>query len=108
MAACLRAESLRTHLAASGRPLSGSQARRLMLARALAGAPRLLLVDDLVDTLSGRARDKVLDALLGEARTATTVLVTRDPEVARRCDRTVELTRTAPLAGATVSVGRVA
>jgi putative ABC transport system ATP-binding protein len=101
-------DGLRTHLAASGRPLSGSQARRLMLARALAGAPRLLLVDDLVDTLSGRARDRVLEALLGEARTATTVIVTRDPEVARRCDRIVELTRPAPPTGAMLRVGRVA
>lgn len=85
------ADGLQTRVSPSGRPLSGSQCRRLMLARALAGAPRVLLVDDLVDTLSGPARDQVIDALLAGPRAATTVVVTRDPEVATRFDRTVEL-----------------
>lgn len=90
------ADGLQTPVSVSGRPLTGSQCRRLMLARAFAGSPRVLLVDDLVDTLAGPARDQILEALLTGPRTTTTVVVTRDRDVARRFDRTVELSVAEP------------
>jgi putative ABC transport system ATP-binding protein len=90
--ACLPG-GIHTPLGPLGRPLSGSQARRLVLARALAGRPGLLLVDELVDGVPPNARGAVLDALFAPDRPATVLLVTRDPDVIRRCDRVLVFDR---------------
>jgi putative ABC transport system ATP-binding protein len=78
---------LSTPLGPAGRPLSDTQVRLLVLARALAGEPGLLLIDDLLDQLGPTARAAALQALLGSSREHTVVVVTQDPVVAARCDR---------------------
>jgi len=88
-------DGLRTELGPQGKPLSGTQVRLLVLARALVAQPGLLLVDDLVDQLSPDSRARVLDTVLGGRRDTTVVIVTRDPAVVARCDRRMEFERTA-------------
>ncbi|MGI8882056.1 MAG: ABC transporter ATP-binding protein [Jatrophihabitans sp.] len=63
------------------------------IAVAMANAPRLLIADEPTSQLDARSRDAVLDALLAlVAGTGTTVLiVTHDPVVAARMQRTVHL-----------------
>ncbi len=82
---------LDTHLKHDGQPLSESQSRRLMLARALVARPRLLLIDGLIDSLA----DDDAKQLLGELksnRTACTVLITTGRRaIAEQCDRMWEL-----------------
>jgi putative ABC transport system ATP-binding protein len=73
--------------------LSGGQAQRVAVARALVTSPRLVLADEptgSLDQLGGRA---LLDLLLGEARSrgAALVLVTHDNTVAARADREIRL-----------------
>ncbi|HLL84935.1 MAG TPA: ATP-binding cassette domain-containing protein [Longimicrobium sp.] len=76
----------------SGQPqLSTGQAQRLMLARALVGRPRMLVLDEALDGLSRDVRAKVMEAVLGEGRQWTVVLATHVPEVAGRCDRVLRL-----------------
>ncbi len=61
--------SLATRLPAHGWPLNESQQRRLMLARALAGRPRLLVLDHLLDALADEELDRLvsdLEAACGE------------------------------------------
>jgi ABC-type bacteriocin/lantibiotic exporter with double-glycine peptidase domain len=61
--------SLATRLPAHGWPLNESQQRRLMLARALAGRPRLLVLDHLLDALADDELDRLvpdLDAACGQ------------------------------------------
>ncbi|WP_412517249.1 ATP-binding cassette domain-containing protein [Actinomadura madurae] len=85
--------------------LSGGQRRRLALAMALAGRPRLIVLDEPTAGLDPRTRDEVL-AELGRVRAATgcaLVMITHDPlAAARLCERTVGLWagRTAILAEA--------
>lgn len=88
-------EGLWTPLGPTGRPLSGTATRLLVLARALAGRPGVLLVDDLLDGLAPEAKERVLDALLGGPRDTTVVVVTRDPAALARCDRRVFFERPA-------------
>ena len=65
---------------------------RLMLARALAGAPRLLVVDGMFDRLAAPLREELLEAtLLSPAREWTLVLVTQDETLAARCERVLRL-----------------
>lgn len=83
--------SLETRLAHDGQPLSESQSRRLMLARALVARPRLLLIDGMIDSLADDDAERLLSELKSN-RTACTVLVaTGRRAIAEQCDRIWEL-----------------
>lgn len=86
-------DGLRTELSTSGAPLSYSQARRVMLARAIIGRPRLLLLDEVLDGLDSDAASPVLRAAMPDDRRWTVLLFTRHAESSRRCDRRLRLTR---------------
>ncbi|MGH9071288.1 MAG: ABC transporter ATP-binding protein [Acidimicrobiales bacterium] len=70
--------------------LSGGQAQRAALARAISIRPALLLCDEPTGNLDSASSDRVLD-LLAELHHQgnTIVVVTHDHEVAARADRTV-------------------
>ncbi len=90
-------EGLKTQLLPSGHPLSEGQLRRLVIARALAGDPRLLVVDGLLDGLGDDEFEVVAHGLLQD-RTRTTVVLTGRRAVAERCERVVELRSKSPAA----------
>ena len=73
--------------------LSQGQLQRAALAVAMAPRPGVLLADEPTSALDRAARDQVLDAVLRvNAELGTTVvLVTHDPDVARRLPRTVTI-----------------
>lgn len=73
--------------------LSGGEQQRVALARAFAAEPRILFADEptgSLDTQTGRRVIEELFRLNAEHRT-TLVMVTHDPALARRCDRTLHL-----------------
>ena len=74
-----------------GAPLGEIHARRLVLARALAGSPRLLVIDSLLDGCAADTAADLLHAAAGppDARSHTTLVLTRRAEVAAACDRAV-------------------
>jgi putative ABC transport system ATP-binding protein len=84
-------DGLETELDGEGHPLSESQSRRLLLARAIVSRPRLLVIDGLVDLLPRDARRKVTENLLDPQRGWTLVLVSDDPELAASCSHVLEL-----------------
>lgn len=84
---------LQTPLTASGAPLSLGQAERLMLARAIAGRPRLLILDESLDDMDRSSRETVLPAILGPAAPWTVLVITHSAEVARLCNRQVPMDR---------------
>jgi len=79
-----------TPLASDGLPLSANEIARLSIARALAGGPRLLLVDGLLDGLDIHACPELLDSLFDRAAPWTLVVVTARDDIRSRCDATVE------------------
>lgn len=85
-------DGMQTRLMGNGAPLSLGQARRVMLARAIAGRPRLLLIDEGLDALDLDARRRVLETLFDRSAPWTLLLVTHAGDVADRCDRVVALT----------------
>lgn len=86
-------EGLGTELVPSGAPLSGSQARRLVLARALAAKPRALLLDGALDglRLSQARLEALLEQVLGPDAPWTAIVVSDDPQVAQWCDREIRI-----------------
>jgi lipoprotein-releasing system ATP-binding protein len=73
--------------------LSGGQQQRVAVARALAMNPPLLLADEPTGNLDTVSADAVFALLRGESdRHGTSVLfVTHNPELAARCDRTIDV-----------------
>ncbi|MBK0417812.1 ABC transporter ATP-binding protein [Leucobacter sp. CSA1] len=74
--------------------LSGGQAQRIAIARALIADPQLIFADEPTGALDSRTANEVLDALLQTGRepgARALVVVTHDERVAARCDRTVRL-----------------
>ncbi len=68
-------DGLNTVLNSTGAPLSAGQARRLMLARAIAGQPKLLVLDDFLDDLDEDARQQALRALMRPAGSPWTLVI---------------------------------
>jgi ABC-type lipoprotein export system ATPase subunit len=75
------------------RELSGGERQRGAIIRSLMNDPELLLCDEPTGALDEHNREKVFELLLDlvRARGRTLVLATHDPELARRCDRTVRM-----------------
>jgi ATP-binding cassette, subfamily C, bacterial CydC len=86
---------LEAHLGVGGSELSGGEARRLALARLLAGAPSVLVLDEPTAGLDDRAVTTVLDTL--DASGAAVLVATHDERVTSRAG-TVRVTREGRLA----------
>lgn len=71
--------------------LSGGQAQRVAVARALVNRPKVVFADEPTGSLDSLAGENVMDLLLAAAREqdATVVLVTHDARVAACADREV-------------------
>lgn len=73
--------------------LSGGESQRVAIARALAINPAILFADEPSGNLDEETGDKVMDLLFKMVNdTGTTlVLVTHDPDLAKKCSRVVHL-----------------
>lgn len=86
--------------------LSGGQQQRVAIARALAGQPRFLLADEPTGNLDSAMARHILELLeLINKRGTTIVMVTHDPDLARRAHRNIEIVdgQVSALRGSSVS-----
>ena len=84
-------EGLNTQLQTNGMPLTSSQAFRLMLARAIVGRPRLLLIDGTLDALPDALWPAILQRLTRPKAPWTLLVTTGRPAIAQACGRVVIL-----------------
>ena len=73
--------------------LSGGELQRAAIARALVADPQLVLADEPTGNLDSTTAADVMDLLLGRVRDSglTMLLVTHDPTIAARADRTMTM-----------------
>ncbi|PFM70892.1 bacitracin ABC transporter ATP-binding protein, partial [Bacillus thuringiensis] len=71
--------------------ISGGQAQRTAIARALIHSPKLVLADEPTGNLDSKASQDVMEllTLLNKEEKATMMLVTHDPVAASYCDRII-------------------
>ncbi|TNF19471.1 MAG: ATP-binding cassette domain-containing protein [Rhodobacteraceae bacterium] len=85
-------EGLATRLGETGGGISGGEARRLLLARAVLGGAELILADEPTADLDDETARRIIAALhrlRGEGRTI--LVATHDPALARAMDRRLEI-----------------
>jgi putative ABC transport system ATP-binding protein len=82
-------DGIQTRLTVGGAPLSSTQRLRLMLARALAARPRLLVIDDVLDVLDETARERAFAEFRLRRNELTVVVLTKSTAVAGQCSRAI-------------------
>ena len=89
----LRAVGLKDRLQHYPAQLSGGEQQRVALARALAPNPAILVADEPTGNLDAATGESIIELMfaLRRDRGATLVLVTHDPTLAARCDRTIRV-----------------
>ncbi len=73
--------------------LSGGQRQRVAIARALVHEPQVILADEPTGNLDSRTTEEILKLLvdLNREHGRTVLVITHEPDVARRCDRVIVL-----------------
>ena len=85
-------DGLETRLLPDGSPLSGGQARAVVIARAVVGMPRVLMIDGVLDQMDGRLLEYVLDCIFDPEAPWTLLVATSHEAVRHRCRRSLDLT----------------
>jgi ATP-binding cassette subfamily B protein len=84
-------DGLATIVGERGYTLSGGQRQRATLARALATDPNILLLDDALSSVDADTERSILDALAGERRGRTLILISHRLSTLQAVDRIVVL-----------------
>lgn len=81
-------EGFDTHLQPTGKGLSSIIAKKILLLRAFAGRPELLILDEPFETAGGEHCENIASYLAGLSNT-TVVVITGNLDFARKCDQVV-------------------
>lgn len=73
--------------------LSGGQKQRVVIARALINNPEIIFADEPTGNLDSATGQKIEDMLfrLNKEKGITIIIVTHDPDLAKRCDRRIRI-----------------
>jgi len=86
-------EGLNTIILPSGAPLSRGQAYRVLIARALLGMPKLILIDGALDPLTADLRNKIVERVFDRTSPSTAIIVSQCRDVIDRANRVITIER---------------
>ncbi len=86
-------EGFDTVVGERGVQLSGGQRQRIALARALLRQSPVLVLDDPLSAVDAKTEAAILEAIEGQKKNRTVILITHRVAAARRCDRIIVLDR---------------
>lgn len=84
-------KGLATILDPQGSTLPRSLMKRIIIARCIAGRPRLVLFEDDSLPKTNRSQENLLDLLTGQQATFTLIAVSNDPVLRAHCDRSLRI-----------------
>jgi ABC-type bacteriocin/lantibiotic exporter with double-glycine peptidase domain len=85
-------EGINTQLATGGYPLSPGQAVQLAIARALVHKPRLLILDEVLDSVDDLPeRESLIETLFSKNSPWTLLIASQKPDILARCKSVVEI-----------------
>ncbi|MDR2152298.1 MAG: ABC transporter ATP-binding protein/permease [Helicobacteraceae bacterium] len=82
----LRHDGLKTRVGDGGILLSGGQKQRIAIARALYGAPDILVLDEATSALDNETEAKIMDEIYDAAKNKTLLVVAHRLSTLSRCD----------------------
>jgi ABC-type bacteriocin/lantibiotic exporter with double-glycine peptidase domain len=82
---------LRTPISNGGRALPTHVVSRLLMAQAVVGRPRLVVVDDYYQNIEPDSRQHLVQCLMDRSEPWTLLLVSHDPQFLAACDRVLVL-----------------
>ena len=86
-------DALQTLLQTGGYPLTDSQVAQIVVARAIVTAPKVVVVNGLLDRLTPQIREKIWNCLSADEAAWTLVVVTDREDVAEKCDSQITIRR---------------
>jgi ABC-type multidrug transport system fused ATPase/permease subunit len=84
-------EGIYTPLSLMGSPLSTTQIRKLLIARAIVGRPSLIIVDSLLDEWQNFSQSEASHILFDPQANWTLLVLTSARNISELCQRTIEL-----------------
>ncbi len=89
-------QGLDTPLTPVGGPLTTSQLRRLMIARTIAGAPEIVLLDEILDSMSDDSSVQILQRIINADSPWTILLVTNREKLKSMMDHVIQISGVQP------------
>ncbi len=86
-------DGINTMLVSGGRNLSRGQVQRLLIARAIAERPRLLILDEAFTGIDEKTKLKIIDSLFSSENSWTVLDISHDAEVVMRSDKVYVLSQ---------------
>jgi putative ABC transport system ATP-binding protein len=88
---CLKEVGLENRASHKPYQLSGGERQRVSIARALVNEPGIIIADEPTGNLDTKKSEEIISLLKGlnRARKITVIVITHDPNVAKRADRTL-------------------
>ncbi len=80
-----------TEIDPSGKQISGSNVKKILLLRALASRPQLLLLEDPWEGMAEEVRENIINYLLNNTPNTTVLVASNDTDFAQRCVYKIEV-----------------
>ena len=84
---------LNTMLGPTGRKLSRSLTKKLILARSILKKPKLLIMDDFFSDLDNSEKEHLLECILSPVHPWTLIVNTSDPDLIKKFDRVIYMSK---------------